>query len=132
MILMFQREVAERICANVNTKQYGILAVLAQYLCDCRIAFNISPKCFYPEPKVESSIVIFKPKQNVETLVKIFPEFKNLVKTLFNMRRKTIFNNLKKITENPALILEHANIDKTLRPENLSIEDFVKLTNLTR
>lgn len=129
LVLMFQKEVAERICASVNTKKYGILAVLAQYLCDCNIAFNISPNCFFPAPKVDSSIVVLKPKSDILTRNQIFPQLKSIVKILFNMRRKTIFNNLKKITKDPAIVLEKAGIDQNLRPENLSIENFVTLTN---
>lgn len=129
MTLMFQKEVAERICASPNTKAYGILSVLSQYLCDCRIAFNISQNCFYPPPKVDSSIVILKPKADSLTRSHLFSELKSLVKTLFNMRRKTIFNNLKKLTDQPLEVLQKTNIDKTLRPENLSIDDFVALTN---
>ncbi|MBP9791601.1 MAG: 16S rRNA (adenine(1518)-N(6)/adenine(1519)-N(6))-dimethyltransferase RsmA [Rickettsiales bacterium] len=129
LILMFQKEVAERICASVNTKKYGILSVLAQYLCDCNIAFNISPKCFFPAPKVESSIVVLRPKNDVSTRIQTFLQLKIFVKILFNMRRKTVFNNLKKITQDPATILEKSGIDQNLRPENLSIENFITLIN---
>jgi 16S rRNA (adenine1518-N6/adenine1519-N6)-dimethyltransferase len=132
LILMFQKEVAERICATAGTKKYGILSVLSQYLCDCRIAFDIAPTCFFPAPKVESSIVVLRPKQNSENLTPLFLDFKSRVKTLFNMRRKTIFNNLKQIAGDPTSILQEANIDPSLRPENLSITDFVTLTNLLK
>lgn len=127
LVLMFQKEVAERICSPPNTKTYGILSVLSQYMCDCHIEFNISPTCFFPPPKVESSIVVLKPKKDSLKKGALFLELKSLVKTLFNMRRKTVFNNLKKLSVNPENILQKANIDKSLRPENLSIDDYVML-----
>ena len=130
LVLMFQKEVAERICAPVNTKKYGILSVLSQYLCKCHIEFNISPNCFYPPPKVSSSIVVLEPKNNVTDLLESFMPLKNLVKILFNTRRKTIYNNLKKIRPTPETTLEQAKINKNLRPENLSIDDFIKLTKI--
>ena len=132
LVLMFQKEVAERICASANTKKYGILSVLSQYLCDCRIAFNIAPTCFYPPPKIESSIVIIKPKHDALDRLALFPELKSLVKTLFNMRRKTILNNLKTLSNNTIDILQKANIDKSLRPENLSIEEFITLVRIMK
>ncbi len=72
---------------------------------------------------------MLRPKNDVSTRIQTFLQLKIFVKILFNMRRKTVFNNLKKITQDPATILEKSGIDQNLRPENLSIENFITLIN---
>lgn len=122
MTLMFQKEVAERIVAQVNTKAYGRLAVLSQWLCDCRIVYDLPPSAFTPPPKVKSSVVHFIPK----TLKNNQPDFANIeavTAAAFGQRRKMIRTSLKAYADK----IEQHSIDPTKRAENLNLEDFIKL-----
>jgi 16S rRNA (adenine1518-N6/adenine1519-N6)-dimethyltransferase len=122
MVLMFQKEVANRITAKPNTKLYGRLSVLSQWLCDVNLCFYLPPSAFIPPPKVDSAIVCFKPK----TLPEDSPSFKTmeiLVGKAFNQRRKMIRTTLKEYSEH----IETLGIDKTLRAENLEVQDFVEI-----
>lgn len=122
MALMFQKEVAERIVADVGSKAYGRLSVMSQWLCDVRIVYDLPPSAFTPAPKVSSSVVYFKPKQDSVD----FCDFKAMEKVTamaFNQRRKMIRSSLKQYID----VLETVNIDPTLRAENLSVQDFLKI-----
>ncbi|MDR3031319.1 MAG: 16S rRNA (adenine(1518)-N(6)/adenine(1519)-N(6))-dimethyltransferase RsmA [Holosporales bacterium] len=124
MTLMFQKEVAQRICARLNTKVYGRLSVIAQLLCRTEKLFDVSAKAFFPVPKVESSVVKLTPKkldiENIDSLEK-------LISLCFQQRRKTIFSILKRHYRNIENILKKCNIDKLSRPENISPEKFLEL-----
>ena len=124
LIGMFQKEVAERIVSKPNTKEYGIISIKTQLLFDVKILFNVSPNVFSPKPRVNSSVIsmIRKKKINVDFDLKLFDR---LVKLSFQQRRKKIKNSLKKldIKEN---ILEDSIFG--LRPEQLSVNDFIRLT----
>ncbi len=130
LTLMFQKEVAERIVSKPNNKSYGILSVLIQYLCDTSILFNVSPKSFYPEPKVDSSVITVAPKKDIIERLKLYDQLKTVCETLFNQRRKMIRSSLKKLVNNTDDILNKFHLEGTLRPENLSISDFVRLTQI--
>lgn len=121
MLLMFQKEVAQRITAVSNTKSYGRLSVLSQWLTNTQIVYDLPPSAFTPPPKVKSSVVQFIPKQLSNK-----PNFKTmetLTAAAFGQRRKMIRGALK----NYADILEKSKIDPTLRAENLSVSDFITL-----
>jgi len=123
---MFQKEVAERICESPGSKKYGIISVLSQLFYTTHYLFSVSPKVFYPPPKVFSGVIKMKRKENFnlecneDLLIKI-------VKTSFQQRRKTIRNSLKSLSL-PKNLLEDSIFD--LRPESLSWQDFVKLTKM--
>jgi 16S rRNA (adenine1518-N6/adenine1519-N6)-dimethyltransferase len=122
MTLMFQKEVAERITAVPGNKDFGRLSILCQWLCDCRICFDLPPSAFSPPPKVSSSIVHFVPK----VLEKDAPEFRAIEKltgVAFNQRRKMIRTTLKDYAET----LERLGIEGTLRAENLTVQQFIEL-----
>jgi 16S rRNA (adenine1518-N6/adenine1519-N6)-dimethyltransferase len=127
IVLMFQKEVAERIIAKPNSKTYGIISVLAQYLCDVRVAFHVPPTAFFPAPKIESSIIAIKPKSDAEERLKLYDKLQFICKTLFNQRRKMIRTTLKKVTNNVGDMLCSLDLDECLRPENLTVEDFVRM-----
>ena len=123
---MFQKEVAQRICEKKGSKTYGILSVLVQAFYDAEYLFTVPPQVFNPPPKVDSGVLILKRKDNY-TLPCNEKLFFNVVKSAFNQRRKTLRNSLKafNLTDNLK-----ANSIFDLRPEQLSVEDFIKLTLL--
>ncbi len=125
MILMFQKEVAQRIVAAPKSKAYGRLSVMAGWICDAKKLFDLPPSAFTPPPKVTSSIVQFTPK----ILGKDAPPFETmetLLAAAFGQRRKMIRKSLCDY-EN---YLRAAQIDDTLRAEDLCINDFIKLAKL--
>lgn len=126
MIGMFQREVAERIIAKSGNKQYGILSVLTQAYYSGKITHRIKPGSFSPPPRVDSAVIKLERKANTklgcnESL------FKTVVKTTFNHRRKMMRNTLKSLVGNPEVLTMEI---FTKRPEHLSVEEFVELTNI--
>ena len=123
---MFQYEVAERICEKEGTKKYGILSVLTQAFFDTKLLFEVSNKFFVPPPKVNSAVILLKRKKNLKINCNEKLFFK-IVKISFQQRRKTLRNSLKQLnlTDN---LREHIIFDK--RPEQLSVNQFVDLTNL--
>ncbi len=123
---MFQKEVAERICSKPKSKKYGIISVLIQAYYDAEILFNVEKENFFPQPKVESSIIKLT-RNNVKQLSCDEELFKILVKTSFNQRRKKLKNALK------TKIIDFEKIDLDLlnkRAEELSVNNFITLTNL--
>lgn len=121
---MIQKEVAERLAAAPGSKTYGILSVLVQAWYDVEYLFTVSEKVFNPPPKVKSAVIRMtrngKKKLDCDETL-----FKRVVKTAFNQRRKTMRNSLKGILVPGATILSDKIMD--LRPEQLSVEQFVKL-----
>tara|TARA_X000000368_G_scaffold144225_1_gene113687 strand:- start:214 stop:999 length:786 start_codon:yes stop_codon:yes gene_type:complete len=124
LVGMFQKEVAERIVSEHNSKKYGILSVKTQLLYDVKILFNVSPNVFFPKPKVDSAVISMTRKKNI-TLDCDLNLLDKVIKLSFQQRRKKLKNSLKRldIQEN---ILEDSIFG--LRPEQLSVEEFVKLT----
>ena len=126
LILMFQKEVADRIIAKENTSQFGRLAVLMNWRLNIKKVFDINPNSFSPKPKVDSSVLHFTPKDE-------FQKFKNsknieiVTRTFFNQRRKMIKNPLKQLFKNPKGISDKLKIDLNLRPQNLSLLQFYKI-----
>jgi 16S rRNA (adenine1518-N6/adenine1519-N6)-dimethyltransferase len=122
MSLMFQKEVADRILATHGNKTYGRISVMAQWLCTTKRLFDLPPSAFTPPPKVKSSVVQFSPR----TLSDDEPSFETMEKILaagFNQRRKMVRSSLSDF----ASAMEQAGTDQTLRAEDLSVEDFVKI-----
>lgn len=119
---MFQKEVAERVAAQPGSKTYGILSVLLQSYFDIEYLFTVSEKVFNPPPKVKSGVIRLKRNQ-VQKLEVDEALFKEVVKTAFNQRRKTISNSLKKM----GIKDTSADLGQLLsqRPEQLSVEEFL-------
>ena len=127
MILMFQKEVADRICATVGTKDYGRLSVISQLLCKTEKVFNVSNMAFYPPPKVTSSIIKLTPRNlHINDIAK----FEKLTGNCFQHRRKTIFSILKSHYPESDLdnVLASCEIDKLQRPETIPPEKFLELS----
>lgn len=130
--IMIQKEVAERIAAKPNTKEYGALTLLVQYYCSVEIIRKVSPKAFIPQPKVESMVIKLNKFEAPRVSLKDKELFFKIVRESFNMRRKTLSNSLKNIKlEKDKLMLafKNADIDPKRRGETLSIEEFGKLSD---
>ncbi len=126
MHFMLQKEVVERMTAGPNSKTYGRLSVMTQYYCKAQMLFIVPPESFEPAPKVDSAIVKLTPLV-VKPQVTNFDLFANMVTEAFNMRRKTIRNVWKnRLTEDE---LTQIGIKPSLRPENLGLEEFIKVAN---
>jgi 16S rRNA (adenine1518-N6/adenine1519-N6)-dimethyltransferase len=132
MILMFQKEVAERIVATSNNKKYGRISILTDARLDVKFHFNISKKEFNPEPKVDSSVLSFTPKKNTNFKLKDLNILSDLTKIIFNTKRKMISKTLKKILNEKELKIIDFNNFKNLRPENLDFSFYYKLVDLIK
>lgn len=122
---MFQKEVAERLAEGPGTKTYGILSVLLQAYFDIEYLFTVNENVFTPPPKVKSAVIRLT-RNKVQSLDCDEVLFKSIVKTCFNQRRKTIRNSIRSIFHIPGF--EHPLLEK--RPEQLSVAQFVELTQL--
>lgn len=125
MVGMFQKEMAARIVAPHGSKTYGVISVLTQALYEGTHLFDIAPDAFNPPPKVNSSVIRLVRKD--ETLACDYKRLRTVVKTGFSQRRKMLRNTMKSLVENPELLSEPV---FTERPEQLSLQDFVDLTNM--
>jgi 16S rRNA (adenine1518-N6/adenine1519-N6)-dimethyltransferase len=132
MILMFQKEVAERIVATSNSKKFGRISILTDARLDVKFHFNISKKEFNPEPKVDSSVLSFAPKKNTNFKLKDLNILSDLTKIIFNTKRKMISKTLKKILNDKELKIIDFNNIKNLRPENLDFSFYYKLVDLIK
>lgn len=126
LVLMFQKEVAERLIASPRTKAYGRLSVLVQLRFEASIAFDLPPDVFKPCPKVTSSIVILKPRQEYPS-GKEWEVLKQLITQGFAHRRKLLRSALSKFFKDPAAILDSLNLSPTCRAEELTPCDFKRL-----
>ena len=122
---MFQKEVAERIAEPPGSKRYGILSVLLQAYYDIEYCFTVDENAFNPPPKVKSGVIrcIRNKRQSLPCDEKLF---KTVIKMSFGQRRKTIRNSIKSLIKGKGLESELL----ALRPETLSVDQFVELTNL--
>ena len=126
MHFMLQKEVVERMSAEPGSKAYGRLSVMLQYYCDVEHLFNVPPEAFHPAPKVDSAVVRLTPHSAPPYPFVNFLDLERLVARAFSMRRKTLANNLK--PEISAAELTTLGIDPGLRPEQISVMDYVRLT----
>jgi 16S rRNA (adenine1518-N6/adenine1519-N6)-dimethyltransferase len=127
LVLMFQKEVADRIIATFNTSNYGRLSILSNWKLKVKKIIDIRPSSFSPKPKIDSTLLLFTPKnnffelkdsQNLETITRIF----------FSQRRKMLKKPFNKIFSNAKEVSKKFNIDLNLRPQNLKPEIYYKLT----
>ena len=126
LIFLFQKEVADRIIADDNTKNYGRLSIFSSWKLKIEKIMDINPSSFFPKPKVISSLLVFEPKLN-------FVKFKNssnleyITNIFFNQRRKMIKKPLSILFKNSKKIAEELNLNLNLRPQNLSKDTFYKI-----
>ena len=125
MVLMFQREVAERIVARENDDAYGRLGVLANWRAETKILFDISPSAFVPPPKVTSSVVRLIPRAAPEAVDRRALE--RVASAAFGQRRKMLRQSLKSLGVDPALLAAAAGVDPTRRAETIPVSGFVAM-----
>lgn len=125
MVLMFQREVAERIVAHEDEEAYGRLAVLANWRAETKILFDISPAAFVPQPKVTSSVVRLIPRAAPEPCDRRMLE--QVAAAAFGQRRKMLRQSLKSLSVDPARLAAAAQIDTTRRAETIPVAGFVAM-----
>ena len=130
-VMMMQEEVADRICGKPKTKDYNALSIAIKYRAIAKKAFKVPRTVFIPEPNVDSAVVVLdiydKSPYNVDNEELFF----TLIRDAFNMRRKTLINNLNKYNKDKILnILKSLNIKENVRAEELDITDFINIVNL--
>jgi len=125
LVLMFQREVAERITAGPGSKKYGRLSVLAGWRTEARILFDVAPSAFVPPPKVTSSLVELVPRRAPLPCDSIV--LQKVTEAAFGQRRKMLRQSLKSLGRDPLPLLAAADIEPTARAEDIAVEGFVAL-----
>ena len=128
LVLMFQKEVADRIIANFNNSTYGRLSILANWKLNVKKICDIKPESFSPRPKIDSSLLFFSPKQNFHKI----NDPKNLEKVtriFFSQRRKMLKKPFNQLFNGDQKVLDKLKIDLNLRPQNLDFDTYYKLTS---
>jgi len=127
LILMFQKEVADRIIAQFNTSTYGRLSILANWRLNINKICDISPESFSPRPKIQSTLIHFTPKKNFSK-IKDPVNLEKITRIFFSHRRKMLKKPFNQIFNGNADLLNKFNIDLNLRPQNLDFDTYYKLT----
>ena len=125
-VLMFQKEVADRILAKHNSKEYGRLSIISSWKLDIKKILDVDPSSFYPPPKIKSSLLLFTPKLNYYKL-KNPKNLENVTNIFFNQRRKMIKKPLKILFKDFNKIAEELSLDLNLRPQNLKNITYYKI-----
>ena len=130
IVLLVQKEVADRLYAHPGSRTFGALSVRVQYLADCEFICTVPAGAFYPPPKVDSAVVRLRPR-TIETPALNPRKFENLVKLGFSAKRKMLRNNLQSVVERDRLthLLEQLEINPQVRAEDLSVQQWVRLAN---
>lgn len=130
ILVLIQKEVAERFASNCGTKDYGITSVILQSMFDVSVPRIVKKECFTPMPKIDSALCLLVPHKKYH--IPDFEGFKNFVHLSFSMRRKTLVNNLKSKFEKENIVnaLKKFNYQETVRPEEISVKDFINLYNV--
>ncbi len=126
LILMFQKEVADRIIAKINTSNYGRLSILSNWKLNIKKVCDINPDSFSPKPKVQSSLLYFSPKKNFYKL-KSSKNLEKVTRVFFNHRRKMLKKPFNQIFNGDQKIIEKLKLNLNLRPQNLNFETYYKL-----
>ena len=130
IVLLVQKEVAERLYASPGSRAFGALSVRVQYLAACELICNVPAKAFSPPPKVDSAVVRLRPRP-MELKAVDPKQLDSLVKLGFSSKRKMLRNNLKSVVESDRLtqLLEQLNVNPQARAEDLSVQQWVALAN---
>ena len=126
LILMFQKEVADRIIAEFNTSNYGRLSVICNWKMNIKKICDIKPEAFYPKPKIDSSLLLFYPKKNF-IKIKDPSNLEKITRIFFNQRRKMLKKPFNQLFNGDKRILDKLKIDLNLRPQNLSLDTYYQL-----
>ena len=128
LVLMFQKEVADRIIANFNKSTYGRLSILSNWKLNVKKICDIKPESFSPKPKVDSSLLFFSPKQSFHK-IKNPKNLEKVTRIFFSQRRKMLKKPFNQLFNGNEKILDKLKIDLNLRPQNLDFETYYKLTS---
>ena len=123
--LMVQKEVAQRLTASIGTKDYSRVTVMTSLFFDIEICFSISPNVFLPKPKVQSAFISITKRSDFDQKNVNVKKFSQVVRMAFNQRRKMLKNSLSTLTINS----DKCNIDFTRRPEQLTVDEFIDISN---
>ena len=126
LVLMFQKEVANRIIAKSDTSTYGRLSILSNWKLDIKKIIDIKPESFSPRPKIDSSLLLFTPKEKIFEL-KDAKNLEIITRIFFSQRRKMLKKPFNQVFKNPKEVSEKFNIDLNLRPQNLQPEMYYNL-----
>ena len=126
LVLMFQKEVAERIIAKSNTSKYGRLSILSNWKLNIKKIMDIQPQCFSPRPKIESTLLLFTPRENFFEL-KDAKNLEMITRVFFSHRRKMLKKPFNQVFKNAKDVSKKFNIDLNLRPQNLEPEMYFNL-----
>jgi 16S rRNA (adenine1518-N6/adenine1519-N6)-dimethyltransferase len=127
LVLMFQKEVADRIISKSNNSNYGRLSILSNWKLHVKKIIDIKPESFSPKPKIDSSLLVFTPNENFFNL-KDSKNLEMITRIFFGQRRKMLKKSFNRVFKNPKEVSEKFNIDLNLRPQNLEPEIYYKLT----
>ena len=125
-IFIFQKEVADRLIAEENTKNYGRLSIITSWKLNSEKLLDIDPKFFYPKPKVWSSLISLTPKITIENL-KNAKHLEHITNVFFNQRRKMIRKPMRQLFSNYEKVAKNLNLDLNLRPQNLPIKKYIEI-----
>ena len=128
LILMFQKEVADKILAKTNSSSFGRLSILTSARLKIVDSFNVSENCFYPVQKVKSTFLVFEPVINKDFQVKNISNLEKITHVFFSKKRKMINKAFKKLFKNPDLVAKKININLNLRPSKISEKEYYKIT----
>ena len=128
LIFMFQKEVADRILAKKNIKDFGRLSILCNWRLDIKKHFDVSKNCFFPKPKINSTVLSFTPKKNNVFKIKNPKHLETVTRVLFSSRRKMINKNFIKLFGHNKSVAKDLNLNLSQRPEELSNEMFYRIT----
>jgi len=126
---MFQKEVADRILAKSNSKEFSRLTVLSNWRLEVKKHFDISKNCFFPKPKITSTLLSFKPKKFITSNFKNPKTLEKITRILFSNRRKMINKNFKKLFKGKIFLANKLDIDLSKRPGELQSEVFYKIAS---
>lgn len=127
MHFMLQKEVVDRLTALPGSKDYGRLSIMVQYFCQTEYLFHVPPSAFSPPPKVDSAVLKINPWDQLPYIANDHKHLSKIVKEAFSKRRKTLRNSLKALLTVEQI--ERVGIDPSLRPEQLTVQDYVNLSN---
>ncbi len=126
LVLMFQKEVADRIIADFNSSNYGRLAIICNWKLKIKKICDIKPEAFYPKPKIDSTLLFFHPKKNF-LKIRDPNNLEKITRTFFNQRRKMLKKPFNQLFNGDQRILKKLKIDLTDRPQNINFETYYKL-----
>ena len=130
LIFMFQKELAERIAGKYGTSKYGRLSILTSYRLKIQNKFNVSANCFFPKPKVESTVLYFKPLDKNSQNIKNIESLEKITKIIFSSKRKMINKSIKKIFKDEKYLNLLDDLNLNSRPSDLRPEKYFEITKL--